>query len=84
MDIFYNLYLADNSWDSTVGIVTRLAIRVRFPMFSLLSDSKTGLVANPAPGRGAKLTTHLHLVSSFRMARLYLHSAIRLHGSVLN
>jgi hypothetical protein len=33
---------------------------------------------------GVKLTTHLHLVLRLRMVELYLHSAISLHGLVLN
>jgi hypothetical protein len=34
--------------------------------------------------RGLKLTTPLYLVSRTRMAELYLHSPICLHGVVLN
>jgi hypothetical protein len=33
-------------------------------------------------GRGTKLTTHLHLVPVARMAELYLHSLLLLHGVV--
>jgi hypothetical protein len=31
-----------------------------------------------------KQTTHLHLVPRLRMVELYLHSPIRIHGTVLN
>jgi hypothetical protein len=34
--------------------------------------------------RVIKLTTHIHLVPSFRMIDLYLHSPTRLHGMMLN
>jgi hypothetical protein len=32
--------------------------------------------------RDVKLTTHLHVVPRSRMVKVYLHSAIRLHGVV--
>jgi hypothetical protein len=35
-------------------------------------------------GWGMELTAHLHLVPRSRMAELYFHSPIRLHGVVLN
>jgi hypothetical protein len=35
-------------------------------------------------GRGAELTTHLHLVPRSRMLELHLHSPIPLHGVLLN
>jgi hypothetical protein len=35
-------------------------------------------------GGRAQLTTHLHRMSTLRMAEQYLHFLIRLHGVVLN
>jgi hypothetical protein len=65
--------------------------------FSLLHDIWATSGAHPVPypmgsggsiqtakQLGVKLTTNLYLVPKSRMVELYLHSAIRLNGVVLN
>jgi hypothetical protein len=43
----------------------------------------TGTFPRGQSGRGVKLTPHLHLVPRSRMMELYIHSAICLHGTML-
>jgi hypothetical protein len=51
---------------------------------SLLSNWYRELFPPGGKRRGMKLTTHLHLVPRSRIAELYLHCPIRLHGLMLN
>jgi hypothetical protein len=59
--------------------------------FSLLHSVQTSYLAHPTYPMGmgtisleVKQTIHLHLVPRSRMAELYLHSLVCLHGIVLN
>jgi hypothetical protein len=54
------------------------------PAPSLLSNGYRRLYPWGVKRPGVELTTHLHLVPSSRIVELYLHSPIRLDGTVLN
>jgi hypothetical protein len=49
---------------------------------NLLSNMYWGLFPLALSGRGVKLTTHLQLVPRSKYVDLYIHSSIRLHGTL--
>jgi hypothetical protein len=60
---------------ASLNFLSAFRVRLWSPSSLLLSGHQ-----GPFPGRGLKLTTHLHLVVRSTTMELYLHSTIRLHS----